>query len=228
MLPDPVLEIRDVNGALIGGVSSNNDWRDTQETQIQESGVPPTNDLESAIDATLSPGNYSALVSGNPGTDPTGLALVEVYDLDETATTKLGNLSTRAYVGTGDNVVIAGVILGNNEGTTRLLFRGLGPSLTARLVPEALQDPTLELRNGDGVLIVSNNDWQDNTAQAAEITASGLAPTDPREAAIAATLPPGLYTALLAGLDQTVGNGIVEIYDRGAAPAASPTPAPGD
>jgi hypothetical protein len=226
VLPDPVLEIRDGNGDLIGGVATNDNWRDTQEAQLQATGIPPTNDLESAIDADLPPGNYTAVVSGKPGTQPTGLALVEVYDLDDAPTSKMGNLSTRAFVGTGDNIVIAGVVLGRNNGTTRLVFRGLGPSLTEGGVPDVLQNPTLELRNAEGVLLISNNDWQDNPTQAAELTASGLAPTDNREAAIAATLPPGFYSALLAGLDQTTGNGIVEIYDRGPAPAASPTPSP--
>ena len=226
VLPDPVLEVRDLNGQLIAGVATNDNWRDTQEAQIQASGLPPTNDLESAIDATLTPGNYTALVSGKPGTQPTGLALVEVYDIDQAAASKLGNLSTRAFVGTDDNIVIAGVTLGNADGSTRLVFRGLGPSLSDDGVPEVLQDPSLELRNGEGVLLISNNDWQDNPAQAAELTASGLAPEDPREAAIAATLTPGRYTALLTGLDRTVGNGIVEIYDRGPESAASPSPSP--
>ena len=80
-----------------------------------------------------------------------------------------------------------------------------------------LADPTLELRDGNGSLLISNNDWQDNPAQAAIITGAGLAPSNSLEAAIAATLPPGLYTALLAGLNNTTGNGLVEVYDRGAA-----------
>jgi hypothetical protein len=93
--------------------------------------------------------------------------------------------------------------------------RGIGPSLTALGVPNALANPTLELRDGDGTLVSSNNDWQDNPVQAAEITAAGLAPANTLEAAIAATLPPGLYTALLAGLNNGTGIGLVEVYDRG-------------
>jgi hypothetical protein len=114
--------------------------------------------------------------------------------------------------------VIAGFILGNNSGNDRIVARGIGPSLAAFGVSPALANPTLELRNSNGAIISSNNDWQDNPVQAAELTAAGLAPTNPLESGIAATLPPGLYTALLAGLNNGTGIGLVEVYDRGAAP----------
>ena len=112
---------------------------------------------------------------------------------------KLANISTRAFVGTGNDIVIAGFILGNHSGNDRIVVRGIGPSLTALGVPNALANPTLELRDGNGALLVGNNDWQDDPAQAAELTAAGLAPTNNLESGIAATLPPGLYTAFLAG-----------------------------
>ena len=144
-----------------------------------------------------------------------GIALVEVYDVETGAASKLANLSTRAQVGTANNVVIAGFILGNNQGNDRVVLRGIGPTLSAFGVPNPLQDPTLELRDQNGALLRSNNDWADDSAQAAEITAAGLAPTDSRESAIAATLPPGLYTAILAGRNETTGIGLVEVYDRG-------------
>ena len=146
------------------------------------------------------------------------MALVEVYDLDQAALSKLGNISTRAFCGTGTDIVIAGFMLGNGGGDDRIIVRGLGPSLTAFGVPNAMANPTLELRNGAGTLLISNNDWQDNAAQAAEITAAGLAPGDDLEAAIAATLSPGAYTALLAGLNDGTGIGLVEVYDRGGGP----------
>ena len=95
------------------------------------------------------------------------------------------------------------------------MVRGIGPSLTAAGVPNALADPTLELRDSNGALLNSNNDWQDDPAQTAELTAAGLAPTNPLEAGIAATLPPGLYTGLLRGLNNGTGIGVVEVYDRG-------------
>ena len=147
-----------------------------------------------------------------------GVALVEVYDLSQAVPSKLANISTRAFVSTGNNIVIAGFILGNHNGNDRIVVRGLGPSLTAAGVPNALANPTLELRDCNGTLLVANNDWQDNPAQAAELTAAGLAPTNNLEAAIATTLPPGLYTALLAGSNNGTGIGLVEVYDRGAPP----------
>jgi hypothetical protein len=214
-LADPVLELHGPSGFV---TVTNNNWRDTQEQLIQDTGLPPTNDLESAIVASLAPGNYTAVVRGNGNT--TGVALVEVYDLNFAAAARLGNISTRAFVSTGGNVVIAGFILGNNAGVDNVIVRGLGPSLSASGVPTVLADPTLELRDNNGALLNSNNDWQDNAAQAAIITAAGLAPANPAESAIAATLPPGLYTALLAGLNNGTGHGLVEVYDRGAtAPA---------
>jgi hypothetical protein len=85
-------------------------------------------------------------------------------------------------------------------------------------VPNTLQNPTLELHDGQGALLFTNNDWKDNPTNAVEIAAANLAPTDDRESAIAITLQPGVYTAILAGLQNTTGNGLVEIYDRGAAP----------
>jgi hypothetical protein len=141
--------------------------------------------------------------------------LIEVYDLSQAVLAKLANISTRAFVGAGDNIVIAGFMLGSNSGDDRIVVRGIGPSLTAAGVSNALANPTLELRDGNGTLLISNNDWQDNSAQAALITAAGLAPGDSLESAIAATLPPGLYTALLAGLNNGTGIGLVEVYDRG-------------
>jgi hypothetical protein len=145
-----------------------------------------------------------------------GVALVEVYDLNQSALSKLGNISTRAFCGTGGNIIIAGFMLGSGGSNDNIIVRGLGPSLAAVGVPNVLANPTLELRNSDGTLLVSDNDWQDNPAQAAIVTAAGLAPSNNLEAAIAATLPPGAYTALLAGLNNGTGIGLVEVYDRGA------------
>ncbi len=210
VLADPTVE---VHGPGSFGTITNNNWRDSQEAQIKADGLPPTHDLEAAIDATLPPGAYTAIIRGN-GTGA-GIALFEVYDLDTGAASKLANLSTRAHVGTGSNVVIAGFVLGGNAGDDRVVVRGLGPSLSSFGVSNTLQDPTLELRDQNGVLLIANNDWQDDSAQAAEITSASVAPTDTRESAIAATLPPGLYTAILAGRNNSEGVGIIEVYDRG-------------
>jgi hypothetical protein len=143
---------------------------------------------------------------------------VEVYDLNEAADSKLANLSTRAFVSTGNDIVIAGFMLGHNSGNGKVVVRGIGPSLAAAGVSNALPDPTLELRDTNGALILANNDWQDNPAFAAYLTGAGLAPTNPRESALAATLPPGLYTALLTGGNNGTGTGVVEVYDCGQTP----------
>jgi hypothetical protein len=212
-LPDPVMELH-APGAFV--TVTNDNWRDdpVQEAAILATGLPPTNNLESAIDITLAPGAYTAIVRCTNNT--LGVALIEVYDLNPEALSKLGNISTRAFVSTDDNIVIAGFIVGSHSGDDRIVVRGIGPSLTAVGVPDALADPTLELRDLNGALLIANNDWQDNSAQAAELTAAGLAPTNPLESGIAATLPPGHYTALLAGLNNGTGVGLVEVYDRGA------------
>jgi len=213
VLADPTIEL---HGPGAFATISNNNWRDSQQVEIQATGLAPTSDLESAILATLSPGSYTAILRGN-GTG-VGTGLVEVYDLDSAAASRLANLSTRAFVRTGNNVVIAGFILGNGGGADRVVVRGLGPSLSSFGISNPLQDPTLELRDQNGTLLKSNNDWADDPVQAAEITAAGLAPSNAKESAIAASLPPGLYTAILAGRNSTIGVGTVEVYDRGGAP----------
>jgi hypothetical protein len=212
VLADTVLELH-----RPGGLQTiiNDNWREdpAQEALIKASGIPPTNDLESAIYTSLNPGAYTAVVRGK--NDTSGVALVEVYDLSPGVLAKLANISTRAFVSTGDNVVIAGFVLGNQNGEDRVVLRGIGPSLTGLGVANALANPTLELRDNNGALLVANDDWQDDPAQTAELTAAGLAPTNDLESGIAATLPPGLYTALLAGQNNGTGVGLVEVYDRG-------------
>jgi hypothetical protein len=211
-LADPVLEL---HGPSPFVTITDDNWKDdpAQEALIIASGIQPTNDLESAIDATLLPGNYSAIIRGKNNT--LGVGLIEVYDLSQTAPAKLGNISTRAFVSTGSNIVIGGFLLGGGTLNDRIVVRGIGPSLTAQGVSNALSNPVLELRDGDGTLLVSNNDWQDDPLQASELMAVGLAPANPLESGILKTLPPGPYTALLAGQDDGVGIGLVEVYDLG-------------
>src|SRR5213075_1200128 len=183
-------------------------WRSDQEAEIIATGIPPTNDLESAIVATLAPGAYTAIVSGKNGTS--GVGLMEAYDLAQAAASKLANISTRAFVSTGANIMIAGFILGNGPLPDNVILRGIGPSLP---VPNALANPTLELRDSNGTLIRSDDNWQDDPAQATLISAAGLAPSNPLESGIYATLAPGPYTALLAGKNNGTGVGLVEVYD---------------
>ena len=210
VVDDPVLELHGPGGFA---TIMNDNWRDTQEDEIKATGIPPGHNLESAIVATLAPGAYTAVASGN--NQSTGSALVEIYDLNQAVPAKLANISTRAFVGTGADIVIAGFILGGNGGDAGIVLRGIGPSLTAVGVPNALADPTLELRDENGGLRAANNNWQDNPLQAAELMAAGLAPTNQLESGIALVLPPGAYTALLAGLNNGTGIGLVEVYDRG-------------
>ena len=209
LLADPTLELHGPSGFT---PVFNNNWRDTQEGSISNSGFAPTNDAEAAIDITLAPGTYTAILRGNGS--GVGIGLVEVYDL-AISSSKLANLSTRALVRTGNNVVIGGFTLGNNGGNDRIVIRGLGPSLSGFGISNPLEDPTLELRNESGTLLKSNNDWAEDSAQATEISGAGLAPTKPKESAIAVSLPPGAYTAILAGLNSGEGVGTVEVYDRG-------------
>ncbi len=205
-LADPTLELRAGDGSLL---ATNNNWKSDQETEIAATGLAPTNDLESAIVATL-PGNgasYTAILKGN--SDTTGVGLVEAYDLDTTADAKLANISTRGFVDAGDNVLIGGFIAG--EGVADVIVRAIGPSLTGFGIAGALQNPTLELHDLFGATIATNDDWQDS--QEAEIVATGLAPSNVLESAIFATLPPGAYTAIVRGSNDTTGVGLVEVYN---------------
>jgi predicted outer membrane repeat protein len=221
-LADPVMELHGPAGFT---TITNDNWRDTQEAEIMATGIPPFNNLESAILVTLNPGPYTSIVSGKNGTS--GVGLVEVFDLNWTVASKLGNISTRAFVSTGSNIMIAGFILSGNSGNDAVILRGIGPSLP---VPNVLFDPKLELRDSHGALIMMNDNWMDNPAQKALIMAAGLGPTSLLESAIYATLPPGQYTALLAGVNNGTGVGLVEVYDLangGPEPSATPsTPTP--
>ena len=207
-LANPVLELYGADGVLI---RSNDNWKDTQQAEIEATGVQPNDDRESAIVATLMPGSYTAVLRGKDNT--TGVAVAELYDLDTAADSRLANISTRGFVQTGDNVMIGGFILGGNSNIGSVIIRGLGPSLIDRGVADALVDPTLELRDSNGNLMRANDNWQEDAAQASAINASGVPPTNPLESAISATLPAGQYTAILAGKNNGTGIGLVEIYN---------------
>ncbi len=202
-LLDPTLEL---NGA--GVRISNNNWKDDQAAAISATGIAPKDEREAAIVATLQPGQgYTAVVRGNG--DTTGVGLVEVYDLNSGVASQLANISTRGLVQAGDNVMIGGLIIGGAT-PVKTLVRALGPSLTAQGIRGALQDPELELVDGNGNSL-TNDDWL-NT-QESEIEATGVPPPNRRESAIVATLVPGLYTAIVRGKADTTGVALVEAYN---------------
>jgi hypothetical protein len=208
-LADPVLELHASDGSLI---LSNDNWRSDQEAEIIASTIPPTDDLESAIVATLDPGAYTAILSGNNAT--TGIGLVEVYDLDGGVAAQLANISTRGFVGTGDNVMIGGVIIGpTGAPDATVVVRAIGPSLAAVGVTDTMADPTLELHDGNGATIAFNDDWQDDPTQVVNLEAAHLAPTDSHESAIYTTVAPGNYTAIVQGNNGTTGIALVEVYN---------------
>ena len=202
-LADPTIAI--VNSSNVV-VASNDNWRDTQETEIAASGYAPPNDLESAIIATLAPGSYTAVVTGKNG--GTGIGLVDLYQLDAT-TSIFSNLSTRGLVGTGQNVLIGGLIIGNGEPPV-IVLRAIGPTLSSFGIAHPLQDPTLELRDANGALIAFDNDWNDNTPTG--IKATLLKPNDSHESAIITSLAAGNYTAIVRGKNGTTGVALVEAY----------------
>ncbi|MDQ3119855.1 MAG: hypothetical protein M3Q89_09865, partial [Verrucomicrobiota bacterium] len=206
-LQDPTLELFNGAGAPI---ASNDNWKDTQQAEIEASTIPPENDAEAAIVRTLDPGTYTAIVRGK--NESSGVGLVEVYDLSPASQSRLGNISSRGFVDTGDNVLIGGVIVGGNGGAdTRILIRAIGPSLSAAGVAGALQDSTLELRDANGQLVRENDNWQGS--QQGEIEATTIPPSHAAEAAIVAQLAPGTYTAIVRGKNDTTGVGLVEVYN---------------
>ena len=223
VLVDPTLELYDGAGTLI---ASNDNWQHTiiggiihadQVRDIRNSGHAPRHPRESAIIADLPAGNYTAIVRGVDNT--TGVALVESYDLSPETSSILGNISTRSFVQTDDNVMIGGFIVQGTQ-PKRVILRAIGPELSRFGVPDVLVDPTLELYDGTDTLIASNDNWPHTiiggiitSDQVHEIRSSGYAPRDGRESAIIADLPPGNYTAIVRGVNNTTGVALVEVYD---------------
>ncbi len=215
-LADPTLALHDGTGAQI---AFNDDWGQAPEAEraeIANSGLQPTDPHEPAIIRTLNPGAYTTIVRGQ--NESNGIAVVETYDLNPTANSRLANLSARAYVDNGDNLMIAGAIVAPPG--AEVVVRGIGPSLNIDGAPVSgrLPDPILQLIDANGTTIAENDNWASDPAQAAAITAAQLAPSNPAEAAIRLSLPAGATTMLLRGVNGTTGIGLVEIYEIPPAP----------
>jgi Tol biopolymer transport system component len=208
VLADPTLELHDGSGALL---VVNDNWQDdpAQAAQLTALGLGLQHPNESGLVASLQPDAYTAVLAGNGG--GTGVGLVEVYDISGAASSQLANMSTRGFVLAGDNVMIGGFILGGNNND--VVARGIGPSLAAGGLSPVLEDPTLELHDGSGTLLVANDDWQDDDVSASRLAALGLAPGAAAESGIYVSLPLGAFTAVLAGKNGGTGIGLVEIYN---------------
>jgi hypothetical protein len=205
-LQDPALELHDASGALL---QSNDNWQASADaSEINGTGIAPSDPRESAIVARLAPGSYTFILSGVNQT--TGVGLVDSYSLD-TNGSRAANISTRGRVGSGDDALIGGFIIGGQSSKT-MLVRALGPSLDGFTSTDLLSNPLVELHDSDGQLIASNDNWN-TSPQAAAIIATGLPPPDPREAALLTTVTPGNYTAIVRGAGGGEGIALVEVYD---------------
>lgn len=205
-LGDPTLELHDATGAI---VATNDNWADPQQDEVEATGIAPPDELESAIVRTLAPGAYTAVIDGKNG--GTGTALVEVYDLSPASNSTLGNISTRGAVGPQSDVMIGGFIVNGTSGSTRVLVRTAGPSLSSAGVADAMPDPTLELRDVYGTLIATNDNWREGPEL--EIEQTTLAPSNDLESAIITTLPSGPYTAVIHERTGQSGIGLFEVYN---------------
>ncbi len=204
-LKDPILELHGADGSLI---ASNDNWK-KHEAAVRATGVAPTNDLESALVATLDPGSYTAVVRG--AKKSSGVALVELYDLNPTSS-QIANISTRGRVDGAKNQLIGGFIVGA-ESNAQLMVRALGPSLSSGGVAGALGNPALTLYDSEGTVVQQDDNWRGR--QEADIANSGIAPSSDKEAAVIASLPPGNYTAVVEGSGGGSGVALVEIYNLG-------------
>jgi phospholipase/lecithinase/hemolysin len=204
-LANPTLTLFDDSGTA---KMSNDDWKNSPDAvEIMNSGLAPSNDLESAIIVSLAPGQYTAALAGKDG--GIGNGLIEVYDLASGTSSTLGNLSTRGFVGTGDNVMIGGLIIGSGESPI-VVLRALGPTLAVAGIAEPLLDPTIELHDENGAVLAFNDNWK--TGQPQAVIATQLAPGDDRESVIVAFASPGNYTAVVRGKNNTTGVALVEAY----------------
>ena len=206
-LQDPQMTLLDSTGTVI---ETNNNWQDGPDaSDVIASGIPPSDPREAALVARLVPGDYTVVVSGVNNT--TGIGLVENYTLDTYLGSHAANISTRGRVGSGDDALIGGFIVRGNT-TKTILVRALGPSLGGSTHSTVLADPLVELRDQNGQLVTTNDNWQ-SSSQADDIRATGIPPSNPLESALITTLGAGNYTAVVRGSNGGSGVGLVEIYD---------------
>jgi len=204
-LADPTVTLFDEASSPL---QTNDNWRQSPDaTAIMNTGIPPKNDAESAIIATLAPGHYTAVLSGANAS--AGNGVIEVYDLESGTNSTLENVSTRGYVGAGDDAMIGGLIIGDGE-LPIVVLRAIGPTLTSAGIADPLLDPTIELHDGNGAVIAFNDDWK--LGQPQSVIATQFAPSDDRESVIVAFLAPGNYTAVVRGKAGTTGVALVEAY----------------
>jgi hypothetical protein len=209
LLNDPVLELHGGNGDLI---TSNDNWKESpQKSQIEGTLFQPSDDREAVIFATLTPGAYTVVLKGSGET--TGIGLMEIYDNDQAVDSAMANISTRGFVETGNDVLIGGFILGGSTSSTHVAVRALGPSLASFGLTNLLSDPTLELHDANGAMLITNDDWQSDSTSAAQLDANGLGLPNPKESGIFTSLPAGQFTAIVAGKNGMTGIAVVEIYN---------------
>jgi hypothetical protein len=207
-LANPIIELHDQTGAI---VLQNDDWLTSdQRIDLIGIGLAPAQPNEAGLIALLNSGNYTVVLQGAGGT--TGIGLVEIYDLDGSKRSTLGNIATRGKVQGGDQVMIGGFIMLGDNGATNVVVRAIGPSLSALGVPGALTDPVLEIYDGNGRLVSQNDDWSSGP-DATFIQTHSLAPADSHESAVLLQNPAqGSYTAILKGKNGGTGVGVVEAY----------------
>jgi hypothetical protein len=203
VMPNPTLKLYDGSGSLI---TTNDDWKSTQEAAITATDLAPPNDLEAAILAALQPGAYTVILADASGA--AGVGLLEVYDLDPQASSKLLNLSTRGLVQTDVQALIAGCSVAADSND--VLVRALGPSLRTLGIDNALADPVVTLYDSNANVIAANDDWKDSQRSAVENT--GLQPPNDLDAALLIRLARGNYTAIVTGKSGSVGVGLAEVY----------------
>lgn len=201
-LQNPSIELHDSNGDLI---TKNDNWKDWQRSDIEASGIAPTDDREAALMQILQPGAYTVVVRG----EGSGIAVVEVYDLQATPNSRLANISTRGFVDVGDDVMIGGFIVG---APSNYVVRAMGPSLGAAGISNPLADPILELHDGNGTVLKTNDNWETD-ANKGQVESVGLAPSNAKESALYLNLGAGNYTAIVRGTFNSTGVGLVEVYN---------------